>query len=139
MGPGPTEFAIAIVLVLGGLFFARNQWLVWLFRAALGAIAVLFVGLLTLALPGAIILEALVALGLVREFPPGGGEWALAIQITYVGAAMVLPLSLALRYMRPDIVGWGHALATALLTLAGTVLFAFLYLVRTYWTGGAVS
>lgn len=35
MGPGPTEFAVTIVLVLGGLFLARNQWLVWLFQAVL--------------------------------------------------------------------------------------------------------
>src|SRR5262245_24730773 len=115
-----TAFAIALILILGGLFFARNQWLAWVLRAMLAALVVLFVGLLTVGLPGAVFLEAANNVGLVHI--PLDAGWPLALEITFDGAAMVVPSSLAVRYFRPDIIGWRHGLTAGLLTATGTFI-----------------
>lgn len=57
--------------------------------------------------------------------------WPLALEITFDGAAMVVPVSLAVRYLRPDIVGWRHGLTTWLLTAIGTFIATLLV----SWTG----
>ena len=116
-----TAFALIFIVLLGGLLFARNQWLVWILQAVLAAVVVVFAGLLTLGLPGAVFLETAANLGLLRT-PLDAGSWPLAFELTLDGAAMVLPVSLALRCLRPDIVGWRHGLITGLAVAAGTFL-----------------
>lgn len=119
-----TAFALALIVLLGGLLFARKQWLVWLLQAMLAAVVVLLVGLLTLGLPGAVFLETATNLGLVHI--PLDAGWPLALEITFDGAALVLPVSLALRYLWPDIVGWRHGLAAGLVTGVGTFFVTLL-------------
>ena len=99
----------------------------WLLKALASAGAVLGVGMLFLGLPGAAVLEVVEGLGLARKLEPDA-VWPLAIYITFAGAALIVPASLALRYKRPHIIGWAHIWRTALLTLAGTFLFAWILL-----------
>jgi hypothetical protein len=98
-----------------------------LLKALVSAGAVLGVGMLLLGLPGAAVLEIVDGLGLARKLEPDA-VWPLAICITFAGAALIVPASLALRYKRPHITGWAHVWRTALLTLAATFLFAWILL-----------
>jgi hypothetical protein len=91
----------------------------------LAALAVLCIGLLTLGLPGAVFLETASNLGLLHA-PLDAGSWPLALEITLDGAVMVTPASLALRYLRPNIAGWRHALATGGVTAIGTFVVTLL-------------
>jgi hypothetical protein len=51
---------------------------------------------------------------------PPDSTWPLSILNTQVGALLMVPSSLLLRFLVPGTVGWGHVGATALLTLAAT-------------------
>jgi hypothetical protein len=97
----------------------------WVLQAVLVAALVFGGGILLLGLPGAVFLEVANSLGLLGKLPPDAA-WPLAILITFVGAVMIVPVSLVLRYRRPDIAGWAHVWRTALLTLAGTFIFTIL-------------
>jgi ABC-type antimicrobial peptide transport system permease subunit len=50
----------------------------------------------------------------------------LGVQITQIGALLILPVSLALRLAMPHATGWHHVWATALLTIVATFLVAIL-------------
>jgi hypothetical protein len=63
--------------------------------ACFAAGAVLAIGMLTLGLPGAMFVEVLIPAG---RKPPPDSAWPLAILITQVGALIMLPVSLALRF-----------------------------------------
>lgn len=91
-------------------------------RAFLAAALVFGAGHLLLGLPGGVFLEAANRLGLLGRLQ-SDAVWPLAILITWVGAALIVPISLALHHWRPSITGWAHIWRTALLTLAGTFVF----------------
>lgn len=55
----------------------------------------------------------------IMPAPPG-------VQIRQVGALLILPVSLALRFAMPHLTGWHHVWATALLTIVATFLVAIL-------------
>jgi hypothetical protein len=97
----------------------------WVLQALLAAALVFGAGILLLGLPGAVFLEVADALGLLGKLPPDSA-WPLAILITFVGAVLIVPMSLVLRYSRPEIAGWAHMGCTALLTLAGTFIVTVL-------------
>jgi hypothetical protein len=97
----------------------------WFLKAAIAAVLVFGAGMLLLGLPGAMVLEFVEGLGLARKLPPDS-VWPLAIYITFAGAVLIVPMSLALHYLQPRITGWGHVWRTALLALAGTFVFAWL-------------
>ncbi len=97
----------------------------WILQAVLAAALVFAVGILLLGLPGAAFLEVADRLGLLGQLPPDAA-WPLAILITFVGAVMIVPVSLLLRSRRPGITGWDHLWCTALLTSAGTFLVTVL-------------
>ena len=79
------------------------------------------IGMVLLGLPGAMFVEAVGG----RDLPPDSA-WPLSILVTQVGALLVVPSSLLLRFLMPGTVGWGHVGATALLALAATFVFAML-------------
>jgi hypothetical protein len=54
---------------------------------------------------------------------PLDSAWPLAILVTQVGALLIVPVSLALRFAMPRVVGWHRAWVTALLSIAATFLF----------------
>jgi hypothetical protein len=93
--------------------------------AVLSAAGVFGVGLLLLAMPGLLVLEIARGLGFARNLAPDS-VWPLGILINFVGAVLVVPMSMAMRMKRPDIVGWRHAGFTALLTFAATLIFAII-------------
>jgi hypothetical protein len=62
--------------------------------------------MLTLGLPGTMFVEVLIPAG--RKLPPDSA-WPLALLITQVGALIIVPVSLALRFAMPHAVGWHHA------------------------------
>lgn len=97
-----------------------GPWLSWLMKAGLAAGAVYGVGVLTVGLPGAAFLDLVVGWG--RKLEPDSA-WPLAIWITMAMSLIVVPASLALRFVRPHLTGWGHAGATAAVTFVATVLF----------------
>jgi hypothetical protein len=99
-----------------------HPWSTWLVKAILAAGAVLAVGQLSLAIPGLLFLTIVEDLGLARKLQPDS-VWPLGILITFVGSAMIVPASLAVRHKRPDIVGWRHVGWTALVTVVGTFIF----------------
>ena len=78
------------------------------------------IGMLTLGLPGILVLEVL-----DLKLRPDT-TWPLGVQITQVGALLILPVSLALRFTMPQATGWYHVWATALLTIVATLLVAIL-------------
>jgi hypothetical protein len=95
--------------------------------AVLAAIVVFGISLLLLGLPGAVILEAALALGFGTTLK-GDDAWPLAIFISFVGSALIVPMSLALRHKFPHIVGWAHVRYTGLLAVAGAFIFALIAL-----------
>ncbi len=101
------------------------QWRQWVVQANLAAVVVLGLGILLLGLPGAVFLEVAHGLGLLGKLPPDAA-WPLALLITFACAVMIVPVSLALRYRRADITGWGHMWRTAFLTFAGTLILTVL-------------
>jgi hypothetical protein len=123
------------ILALGILYgFAGSniseRWGAWTIKALLAAGAAFAIGMLTLGLPGAFFLEAV--LGPSPAIPPDAA-WPLAIMITQIGAATIVPASLLLRLAMPAAVGWTHAGATALLTIVATLI------VTVVLAGGATS
>lgn len=98
----------------------QGQWMSWLAKACLAAGAVFGLGMLTLGLPGAVFVELVTGLG--RSVPPDGA-WPLAIEVTAVGSLLIVPASLAVRLARPNLMGWGHAWATAAMAFVATALF----------------
>ena len=74
-------------------------------RSLFAAGIVFAIGMLTLGLPGAMFVEVLIPAG--RKLPPDSA-WPLAILITLVGALIIVPVSLALRFVMPHAVGWHH-------------------------------
>jgi hypothetical protein len=104
---------------------AARPWAQWTVKAVVAAIVVGGMGLLLLGLPGAAVLEILLALGLVRTLA-SDAAWPLAIMTTVAGASLIVPASLMLRYQWPHITGWAHVWRTALLALAATFVFAAL-------------
>lgn len=90
-------------------------------KACIAGALTLVGGLLLLGIPGAIVLEGLAALGMIRKMT-GDAAWPAAILVTVGGAAMVTVASLAMRSMRPALTGWRHALAAAALALFVTAL-----------------
>ena len=116
------------VLALGILYgFAGShiseRWGAWTVKALLAAGAAFGIGMLTLGLPGALFLETVV--GPSPAIPPDAA-WPLAIMITQIGAALILPASLLLRLVMPTAVGWAHAGATALLTVVAMLIVTIL-------------
>lgn len=103
----------------------NDQWVPWTMKAVLAAGAVFGIGMLLLGLPGAIALEIVTGLGMVSKLPPDS-TWPLAITISNLGALVIVPASLVMRFMKPASTGWWHVHATALLTIFGTLLVAAL-------------
>ena len=95
-----------------------DQWLPWTMKAFLAAGAVFGIGMLTLGLPGTIFIS------IVNPSLHGDSVWPAAIIITQVGALLIAPASLALRLAKPDLVGWRHVQATAVLAFVATLVFA---------------
>jgi hypothetical protein len=114
---------LAMFYTLKGAQLSGQPWLPWIAKASLAAGVVYAVGMRLLGLPGAIFVGAVTGLGLK---PPADTAWPLAIWITQVGALMVAPASIVLRLAMPDVVGWRHARATAVLTIVATFLLALL-------------
>jgi len=120
--------AVAVVLVilaLGALYAFRgpqasDQWRTWITKASLAAALVFGIGMLTLGLPGILFLEVL-----DLKIRPDT-TWPLGVQITQIGALLILPVSLTLRFAMPHLTGWHHVWATALLTIVSTFLVAIL-------------
>ena len=118
---------VALCAVGLGLLYAvlgsqvSEQWRAWIARASMAAGGVFGIGMLLLGLPGAMFVEAVGG----PDLPPDSA-WPLSILVTQVGALLVVPSSLLLRFLMPGIVGWGHVGATALLALAATFVFAML-------------
>ena len=113
------------VLGLGALYafqghVVSHEWKVWITGACVAAGVFLGVGVLTLGLPGTIFLE------LLGPKLPSDSIWPMAIAITEVGAVIIVPASLALRLALPRVSGWSHVLATALVSIVATYLFAVL-------------
>ena len=104
---------------------APRPWTEWIVKAVIAAIVAGGVGLLLLGLPGAAVLEIVVALGLAGNVA-SDAAWPLAIFITVAGASLIIPASLALRYWWPGIASWAHVWRTALLACVGTFVFAAL-------------
>src|SRR5262245_11338896 len=98
-----------------------RHWMAWTIKASLAAAAAFSVGMLLVGLPGAMFLELVIPAG--RKLPPDSA-WPLAIMITQVGTLLIVPASLALRFIRPNTAGASHALATAVLTMCATLFFA---------------
>ena len=98
-----------------------GQWLSWVAKACLAAGAAWGLSMLTLGLPGTVFVELVMGLG--RNVPPDGA-WPMAIEISMVGSALIVPASLAVRLVRPGLAGWGHTLATAAVAFVATSLFA---------------
>jgi hypothetical protein len=96
------------------------QWWAWIRGACFAAGIVFAIGMLTLGLPGAMFVEVLIPAG--RKLP-ADSAWPLAILITQVGALIIVPVSLALRFVMPHAVGWHHAWVTGLVSIAATFLF----------------
>src|SRR5262245_19828876 len=125
---------VTVVAALGGLgllgalyafagsFPGASQWLNWTMKALLATGAALYIGKLTVGLPGAFVAAAL----LNEDALPSDAWWPLAIIVTRVGAVAILPASLALRLVMPNIVGWAHAGATALISLLAMCITTFL-------------
>jgi hypothetical protein len=104
---------------------ASDQWwLPWTLKAGVAACIILVLGMQLLGLPGAFFVE--IVMGLRGKLPLDISAWPLAILITQVGSLMIVPASLALRFIRPNIVGWQHVMATTLLTFAATLFFTIL-------------
>jgi hypothetical protein len=97
-----------------------GRWLPWLAKACLAAGVAFIVGMATLGLPGGVFVELVTGLG--RKVPPDGA-WPLAIEVTAVGSLLIVPASLVVRLVRPSLVGWGHAWATASVAFVATALF----------------
>ena len=120
--------AVAVVLAilaLGTLYALKgsqisDQWRTWITKASLAAALVFAMGMLTMGLPGILFLEVL-----DLKLRPDS-VWPLGVQITQVGAVLILPVSLALRFAMPYVMGWHHVWATALLTVVATFLVAIL-------------
>ncbi len=98
-----------------------DRWFPWLAKACLAAGAVFVLGMVTLGLPGGFFVELVIGLG--RRVPPDGA-WPMAIEISAVGSLLIVPASLAVRLLGPNLAGWGHAWATAAIAFAATALFA---------------
>src|SRR5262245_53452258 len=102
--------AVAVVLVilaLGALYafkgpLVSDQWWTWITKAGLAAAVVFAIGMLTLGLPGMFVLDVL-----DLKLRPDTA-WPLGVQITQVGALLILPVSLALRFAMPHVTGWHH-------------------------------
>jgi hypothetical protein len=120
--------AVAVVLVilaLGALYAFKgpevsDQWRTWITRASLAAALVFGIGMLTLGLPGILFLEVLD----LKHRPDT--IWPLGVQITQIGALLILPVSLLLRFTLPHLTGWHHVWTAALLTIVATFLVAIL-------------
>src|SRR5262245_34818687 len=97
-----------------------GQWLSWLAKASLAAGTAFVLGMATLGLPGAFFVQLVMGLG--RRVPPDGA-WRLAIEVTAAGSLLIVPASLAVRLVRPNLVGWGHAWGTAAIACVATALF----------------
>jgi len=95
-----------------------DQWLPWIMKAGLAAGAAFGIGTLTMGLPGTVFVS------LVNPNLHGDSVWPAAVIITQVGALLIVPASLALRLAMPNLAGWRHAQATALLAIVATLLFA---------------
>ena len=113
------------ILALGTLYAVKGslvsaQWWAWIRGACFAAGIVFAIGILTLGLPGTMFVEVLIPAG--RKLPPDSA-WPLALLITQVGALIIVPVSLALRFAMPNAVGWHHAWVTALASIAATFLF----------------
>src|SRR5262245_8540952 len=87
-------------------------------KASLAAAVAFGIGMLTLGLPGILLLEVL-----DLKLRPDT-TWPLGVQITQVGALLILPVSLLLRFAMPHVTNWHHVWATALLTIVATFLVA---------------
>ena len=113
------------ILALGALYAVKGslvsaQWWAWIRGACFAAGIVFAIGMLTLGLPGAMFVEVLIPAG--RKLP-ADSAWPLALLVTQVGALIIVPVSLALRFVMPHAVGWHHAWVTALVSIAATFLF----------------
>jgi hypothetical protein len=111
------------ILTLGALYAFKgsqvsDQWRTWITKASLAAAVVFAIGMLTLGLPGILFLEVL-----DLKLRPDT-TWPLGVQITQVGALLILPVSLALRFAMPHLMGWHHVWVAALLTIVATFLVA---------------
>lgn len=118
--------AVLCVLALGTLYavfgsYVPSQWRAWITNALLAAAGAYGIGMLLLGLPGALFVEAVTG----PELPPDSA-WPLSIVVTQVGALLIVPASLLLRFMMPATVGWGHVGATAVLTFLATFVAAIL-------------
>lgn len=116
---------VLMILALGALYAFKgaqisDQWRTWITKASLAVAVVFGIGMLTLGLPGIFFLELL-----DLKLPPDT-IWPLGVQITLVGALLILPVSLALRFAMPHATGWHHVWPTALLTIIATFLVAIL-------------
>jgi hypothetical protein len=114
------------VLGLGVIYafrggFSSGRWGSWIAKAGAAAGAAFTTGMLLLGLPGAFFLEAVMGPG--ERLPPDSA-WPLSIFVTQFAALAILPASLLLRVAMPRAAGWRHAGATALLTIAATLVFA---------------
>jgi hypothetical protein len=122
--------AVLGVLALGMLYAVMgsrvsDQWRAWITRAFVAAGGAFGVGMLLLGLPGAVLVEAVTGPGSGRELAPDSA-WPLSVLVTQVGALLIVPASMVLRLVMPTTAGWGHAVATALLTIAATFVFTLL-------------
>jgi hypothetical protein len=97
-----------------------DGWLAWVVKACIAAGAVFVLGMITLGLPGALFVELVMGLG--RRVPPDGA-WPMAIEITIAGSLLIVPASLIVRLLGPNLVGWWHASGTAAVAFVATALF----------------
>src|ERR1700675_3066612 len=110
---------VVSILALGTLYAVKGslvseQWWAWIWGACFAAGAVFAIGMLTLGLPGAMFVEVLTPAG--RKLP-SDSAWPLALLVTQVGALIIVPVSLALRFAMPRAVGWHHAWVTTLVSI----------------------
>ena len=96
-------------------------------KACIAGALTLVGGLLLLDIPGAIVLEALAVIGVIKKVT-GDAAWPAAILVTVAGAVLISIASLVMRRAAPGLVGWRHALAAALGAVIATAALTALVL-----------